>query len=91
MDLSSTWGTGGQDSKHEVTYVGIQFQELQDTPEEMETYWCYTNRSFARAFTSRTSYTGNEMNDWQLLRIDDLFGTGHQYYMDSDVETRRRN
>lgn len=91
VDLSSTWGTGGQDSKHEVTYVGIQFQELQDTPEEMETYWCYTNRSFARAFTSRTSYTGNEMNDWQLLRIDDLFGTGHQYYMDSDVETRRRN
>lgn len=91
IDLDSSWGSSSQESKHETSYVSIQFQELQDTPEEMETYWCYTNRSFSRAFTSRTSYTGNEMNNWELLRIDNLFGTGHQYYMDSPVENNRKS
>jgi hypothetical protein len=89
VDLGSSWGSSSQESKHETSYVSIQFQELQDAPEEMETYWCYTNRSFSRAFTSRTSYTGNEMNNWELLRIDNLFGTGHQYYMDSPENNRK--
>ena len=89
VDMGDSWPSSRQDDKHQISYVGIQFQELQDTPEELETYWCYTNRSFSRAFTSRTSYSGNEMNNWNLRRIDSIFGKGHQYYMDSDEVSNR--
>ena len=83
VDLGDSWESRYQGGTHQISYVGVQFQELQDTPEEMETYWCYNNNSFTRTYTNGV-YTGNELDEFELMKIDNTFGISSNSYMDGN-------
>ena len=84
VDLGSSWDSAHQNDIHKISYVGVQFQELQDIGEEIETYWCYNNKSFTQTHTNGT-YTGTELDSWDMLRIDNMFGLSHSKYMDGNT------
>ena len=90
----SGWYVGDTawDNRHQssITQSGIfsmLFREQQEVPEELETYWAVPNKSFCGIFDNPTNYTGDECNDWDLLRLDKLFGVGHSNWIDGDTPT----
>lgn len=84
---TSSWPNSDQGTVEESGTFAMMFREQQDTPEELETYWAYTNNSFTSIGANPSTYTGNECDDWELLRFDYLFGVGHQNYIDGETPT----
>lgn len=79
---TTSWVNRYQSEATAAGSFAMMFREQQETPEELETYWAYTNDSFTSIGKSPSTYTGNECDNWQLLRLDSLFGVGHQNYID---------
>lgn len=62
----------------------LSFEQIPE-PEEMETEWALPNKHpLANGIiTKNGSYSGNELNDNNLYRLDWLFGYGHNYFIDN--------
>lgn len=71
MSMGTLWDTKPVNAS--ITCI-VYFQ--MDTPEELESYWCYVNDGFGTLFgkNPNSTYTGTECDDPRLCDIDETFG-----------------
>ena len=84
ISASNEWENRNQRELHTETHFAMTFFDQLPEPEELETYWIYTNTSFQRLWNSDATYTGNEMDTWGLYRIDSNFGSAHTNWRGGD-------
>ena len=79
---TKSWNNSDQVGLCNTQYFTMLCYDSLSEPEELETYWAYTNKSEQRIWQSNNTYTGNELDDWDLIRIDNNFGKAIQYWRD---------
>lgn len=86
------WDNDKQSSIHSAgAFACLSFEQI-DVPEVMETDWAYVNASpFKQIITADNSYTGNELEDLSLRRLDNLFGYTHDYFIDNPKAENQQN
>lgn len=80
---TSSWINRYQSTVKESGYFTMFVLDMLPEPEEMETYYAYTNSAFNSICASPTSYTGDELNNTSLFRLDNLFGNGNTYRIEA--------
>lgn len=82
------WGSRYQTSLKDCGYYAMMIYDLLPEPEEMESYWAYTNYSFTYILSDPTDYTnGVNTNHWSFLRLDGNFGGTQAYRRTSNNPT----
>lgn len=88
ISADSSWGSRYQTSLKDCTYYAMMVYDLLPEPEEMESYWAYTNYSFTYILSDPTDYAnGINTDNWSFLRLDGNFAGTNQYRRTSDNPT----
>ena len=76
LKMDALWGKDPVDPN--ISCV-VYFQ--MDTPEELESYWCYVDKGYGVAIGAKanSTYTGVECEDSALWNIDETFGYSPDY------------
>lgn len=73
------------------SFACLSFEQI-DEPEELETYYAYVNfHPGATIYSSGSGYTGTECDNYQMKRLDYMFGYDHESFWDNPNESKQSN